>query len=115
MVCPNCKTNHENVRGKCPRCGADFHGYGGGRCAVQPRELRKVASHRCSHGILRHWPCTKCYRSDAEIETYKQSILAQIKELLIRGGVNKSEAWERSKEMLAAIDLWEARKELNLR
>jgi hypothetical protein len=35
MVCsnPNCKRVHENVRGKCPHCGADFRGH------IRPRHV----------------------------------------------------------------------------
>ena len=109
IICPNCGRLHQNVSGKCPnpKCRPTR--------AVQPLELRGLSmvttKRRCSHGILLHWPCSKCDRSDAaDLETYKRSFLCVIKELLIRGGVNKSEAWERSKKLLAAIDSWETQK-----
>jgi len=112
MICqnPDCRKNHENVRGKCPHCGADFNGHVSGKHAIQPRELSLVTSRRCSHGILLHWPCSKCERSDEDCKTYERSIRFHIKELLILNGVNMSEAWERSKNLLAAVDLIEAQK-----
>ena|SRR5258708_4257610 len=110
MVCPNpnCGRIHENVHGKCPHCGSDFHGHVGGKRAVKPRDV--VSRFKCGHDILLHWPCPKCEREGEECEVYRQSLLAKLKELLIYRGINKSEAWERAKKLLAAIDPTEAQK-----
>lgn|SRR5438132_1122374 len=102
MICPHCGTIHESERGKCPLCGADFHGHVREKHVVQPRDL--VVKYRCAHGILRHQPCSKCGRSAEECEDYRRHILADLKELLITYGVSKSEAWERSKVFLIAIE-----------
>jgi len=109
MICPNCGTPHENERGKCPHCGADFHGHVRGKHAVQPRDLLGP-KYRCAHGTLRTQPCAKCERSDEECEDYRRATLADLKRLLITYGINKSDAWERAKEMLAAVEIIEAQR-----
>ena len=107
MICPNCETIHESDRGKCPHCGADFHGHVRGKRAVQPRDLLGL-KYRCAHGTLRHQPCPKCERSDQERDDYRRAILADLKGWLIAEGVSKSDAWERANQMLAALDAIEA-------
>ena len=104
MICPNprCGKVHENVRGKCPYCGSDFHGHVGGKRAIKPRDL--VTRYVCAHDILLCWPCTKCERSEEGCEVYRQSFLAQLKTIFIGAGVSKAEAWERAKEYLASVD-----------
>jgi len=106
MICPSCKATHENVRGKCPHCGADFHGHIDGKRAVKPRDL--VMRYLCAHDILLHRPCMKCERSAEDCEVYRQSMLARLREFFINQGVDKSEAWERAKKFLAAVDLVQA-------
>src|SRR5271157_108911 len=99
MICPNpnCGATHENIRGKCPHCGADFHGYVREKRVVQPPDLGP--EYRCAHGIFRHRPCPKCERSaeDCEVHGYRRSI----RSVLIKGSFSKSEA----EKILAAIDL----------
>ena len=109
MICPNCRKIHESDRGKCPHCGADFHGQVREKRAVQPRDLLGL-KYRCAHGTLRHQPCPKCERSDQERDDYRRAILADLKKWLIAEGVSKSGAWERAKQMLAALDVVEAQK-----
>ncbi len=101
MICPHCRATHENVRGKCPHCGSDFHGYVREKRVVQPRDLG--AKYRCAHGMFLHRPCPKCERSAEECEVYRRSILSYLKRFF-----GESEAEKRSKDMLAAIDLIEA-------
>ena len=103
MICPNCRRTHENVRGKCPHCGADFHGNVREKRAVQPRELGP--KYRCAHGILLHRPCSKCERSNQDCGVYRRSVLNYLK-----GFFEKSEADKRANDMLSAIDLIEGQK-----
>jgi hypothetical protein len=116
MICSSCNTPHENVRGKCPHCGSDFHGHIGDKHAVKPHdvELRSEllwasGSYRCPHKILRHQPCPECAPTNEECEVYRRSILYQLKTLFIDAGVDKSEAWERAKTFLAKLDAADAR------
>lgn len=111
MICPNCRRIHENVQGKCPHCGADFHGYIRQKHVVQPLDLDSKC--RCAHGILRHRPCSKCERSSQDCEAYRRSILAYLKELLIRSGVceSDSEGEQGAELLLPEIDAREARED----
>lgn len=101
MICPNCRSTHENVHGKCPICDSDFHGHIRGKHAVQPRDLGP--KYRCAHGIFLHRPCSKCERSDEQREVYRRPVLS-----LLKSFFNKSEAEKRAKDMLSAIDVIEA-------
>src|SRR5713226_788943 len=99
---PLCGTPPENVRGKCPFCGSDSHGHADEKHAVKPRGL---ANNVCPHGIIRLLPCPKCERSSEECEGYRRRFLTIYKEWLIEvRGVSKSEASERAKAYLAALD-----------
>lgn len=103
FICPNCKTPHESESGKCPQCGWNFHGSVRGKHAVQPRDLPK--RYICVHGIPRHLPCLKCGRCQGEeCESYKRAILVHLQEVLISDCKTRSEAWERAKVLLDAID-----------
>src|SRR6266851_5284682 len=101
MTCRNCGRVHENVRGKCPHCGADSHGHVREKRVTQPRDLDKYLQQlRCPHRHFLYRPCPKCERSSEECEVYRRDILARI----IKFGIAKSEA----ERMLAALDLIEA-------
>ncbi len=101
MICPHCRATHENVRGKCPHCGSDFHGHVREKRVVQPRDLPD--KFRCAHGNLRARPCPKCERSPEDCLFYQRDLLSYLKTLF-----SESEAEKRSKEWLSALDLIEA-------
>lgn len=103
MICPNCKSLHENVHGKCPRCGSDFHGHVSGKHAVRPRDLGP--KYRCAHGIFLHRPCSKCERSIEESEVYRRPVMA-----LLKSFFDEADADKRAKDMLSALDMIEAEK-----
>src|SRR5271167_791650 len=101
MICPNPNYGkiHENVRGKCPHCGSDFHGHVPSKHAVQPRGL---VENKCAHGIFRFRPCDGCERSVEDSEVYRRSILTTLTEWRVARFANsKSEAEKHAKAMLA--------------
>ncbi len=108
IICPNpnCGMPHENVRGKCPHCGSDFHGYVRGKHVVEPRDLGPKG--RCAHGIYLHRPCPKCERSAEECEVYQRPVLAELKKAAILLGVTESQAENAARLLLAEIDKREA-------
>jgi len=70
---------------------------------VQPRDLPK--RYIRPDGIPLHLPCLKCGRYQGEeCETHKRSILKYLREFLIADSKTRSEAWERAKTLLTAID-----------
>jgi hypothetical protein len=106
VICPQCGKPHENVRGKCPFCGSDFHGHIRGKYAVQPRDLGP--KFRCAHGIALHRPCQNYERSAEECEVYRRPILADLRKVALHFGVRESEADEGAKLLLVEIDAREA-------
>jgi hypothetical protein len=53
MICPSCKMIHENVRGKCPHCGADFRGLFRPPRRVTPLRSTKVKPPMLPHHVPR--------------------------------------------------------------
>jgi hypothetical protein len=98
---------HDSERGKCPRCDV-----GARKRAVTPREvLADIEQHRCSHGILRHRPCSQCGREDKDCAPYRQHILKVLQGVFMiqMPSMSPSEAWGAAKLVLAgSIDIREA-------
>src|SRR5882762_9977556 len=103
MICPSCKTPHENVRGKCPHCEADLHGSPSSKHAVAPREV--VKAHSCEHRVFRHWPCSKCGRAEEDCAVYRQSLVKTMQHFYMRRGAMRSEAWDQATKWVADLDL----------
>jgi hypothetical protein len=105
MICPSCKTPHENVRGKCPRCGADFHGHIQAKHAAQPRELLSEVAKRCAHGIFLHQECVKCERFGEDLEEYRKAAKVRAQEILIQHfGLTRPNAWRFAETLLEVSD-----------
>jgi C4-type Zn-finger protein len=81
---------HANDKGKCPFCGADFHGTIRQKSIPELRGDDLPPRFHCAHRIIKSRPCERCGRSEDVCLPFRNEIKAFLKATLINSGVNPS-------------------------